>query len=773
MPLTRARKLLIEDEALQGSEFARALSDMVDDWLIKLFEAEVPEGAAVALVAVGGYGRRELCPYSDLDVMLLHDDVAEIEEVASKLWYPMWDSGAKLGHSVRTPREALELASTDRNTATSMLSGRHLAGDTNLSEPFIDDALTQWRKQGRSWLPDLDDSVVARHANVGEIAFMLEPDLKHGRGGMRDVQALRWAFLADKGAGTLEETELRDSYELLLRVRVALHRVTGRGNDRLLLQHQDAVADLLGYGDADELMADVAAAGRHVAWHSDEVWVQLLDGIKRRFPKFRREPVIVGGPGVTVEAGRAELAEDTEVTAASVLRVAAAAAHHDARLSPATINRLSEATIEVPEPWSDELRELFVDLLLAGHDAIPVVETLDQLGLFVPYLPEWAPSRSRPQRNAYHRFTVDRHLWEAAAEAAALVDRVDRPDLLVVGALLHDIGKPYPGDHTEVGIELIRTIGPRMGFPPRDVDVLVAMCEHHLLLPDVATRRDIEDRDTIAAVADAVGNVGVLSLLAALTEADSIATGPAAWSRWKAALVRDLANRTEHVLLGGDVDELGRDFPSEEQRQAMRRGTRYVRGSGDVLSAMMIDRPGMFSRVAGALSLNGLDVLEAAAHTEFGIALTVFRVEPSFDHAVDWPRVAASVEAAATGRIAIESRLAERIRTYAGRTASEGPARLVEPGIDISNDTSSSATVIEISAPNGIGLLYYITRALSQLDLNIWTAKVQTLGQDVVDTFYVLDRENAKIQDPEHIAEVERALRHALAMTFVFEETAR
>ncbi len=169
-----------------------------------------------------------------------------------------------------------------------------------------------------------------------------------------------------------------------------------------------------------------------------------------------------------------------------------------------------------------------------------MLESLDQRGLLVKVLPEWEPVRSRPQRNAYHRYTVDRHLWEAAANAAALADRVSRPDLLVVGALLHDLGKGYPGDHTEVGIELVGRIAPRMGFGRTDTEVLAQMVRHHLLLPDVATRRDLSDDVTIDAVAEAVGNARVLELLAALTEADSLATGPSAWGTWKSELVAEL-----------------------------------------------------------------------------------------------------------------------------------------------------------------------------------------------------------------------------------------
>ncbi len=762
MSLSATRATIIADTSLAGSRLTKALSDAVDAWLAALYIDTVGHRDDMALVAVGGYGRAELCPHSDLDLLLLHEGADDIESVASALWYPLWDEGAKLGHSVRTAREALDLAAEDLETATALLSARAIAGNSDLAVRLAADAVDAWRTQSRGWLPRLDERVRSRHRSAGEVAFMLEPDLKAGRGGLRDVQTLEWAFLADRGSGTLEETELAEPYEVLLAARVELHRQAGRPGDRLLLEQQDAVARAMPYADADVMMADVAGAARRIAWHSDEVWVQLLDALRRKRRRLRRPTRELVGAGVSVSDGRVDLDPTEPVTAEVVLTAGVAAATHQARLSPETIATLERTDMIVPTPWPPRLRELFVDLLRAGHDAIEPIETLDQLGLFVPFIPEWEPTRSRPQRNAYHRFTVDRHLWEAAAEAANLTSQVDRPDLLVVGALLHDIGKGYPGDHTDVGMEMIPTIATRMGFDDDDVDVLVRMCQHHLLLPDVATRRDLDDDDTIHGVADAAGTVGVLRLLEALTEADSIATGPSAWSSWKAGLVRDLANRAAFVLEGGDAGELPRNFPSDEDRARMRRGTTFIRGEGGLLTAMVIDRPGVFSRISGAMTLNGLDVLQAAAHSEFGIALAVFRVENSFDTPIDWDRVSRSVDRAVHGRLALAARIDERIRTYAASAGPRQPQPIVETAVTIDNDSSSTATVVEVSSRNGIGLLYFVTRALGQCDLDIATAKIQTLGDDVVDSFYVLDRSGHKVDDPDHCAEIQRAVLHAL-----------
>ena len=340
-----------------------------------------------------------------------------------------------------------------------------------------------------------------------------------------------------------------------------MHRATGRATDRLLLQEQDQVAASIGFEDADALMAAIAEAGRTIAWVSDDVWRRRSTWPtppRRRWWPSRvtssqsRDPIISlvpvepaialerrggpDGPGeVVLEPGTDPAAEP-----GLALRVAAVAAEHRLPIGRAALDTLAEAGVDPPDPWPPAMREALVRVLATGAAAIPALEALDQRGLLVSIIPEWAAVRNRPQRNAYHRFTVDRHLLEAATQAAALASRVTRPDLLLVGALLHDIGKGFPGDHTEAGVRVVGQMARRMGFAPEDVAVLVGLVRNHLLLAEAATRRDLDDPATIEAVAAAVGDRQQLELLAVLTEADSLATGPAAWGQWKAGLVADL-----------------------------------------------------------------------------------------------------------------------------------------------------------------------------------------------------------------------------------------
>jgi [protein-PII] uridylyltransferase len=761
------RQALLADDGLTGAALCRAYSDRVDAWLGELFAGPLGAPDGIALVAVGGYGRAELSPQSDIDLLLCHDgrrDALEIGAIAEKLWYPIWDEGLKLGHAVRTVKEALDLASGDLDTATSLLSARPVAGDAALCRDLSERATALWRKRSKRFLGELSARVAARHERSGEVAFLLEPDLKEGRGGLRDVHNIRWAEGAERVVLEEDDAGLARAYELLLSVRVELHRQTGRPGDRLVLQEQDAVASRLGYADADALMAQVASSARFVAWISDDVWDRIDSSLRApRLARVRRDKP--QGEGVVLREGRAALtaAADPATDPLLVLRAATAAAEAGSFIERWSLRRLAEAAAPLPDPWPAEARELFARLLLAGPDAIPVIEALDQTGLFVGILPEWAPVRSKPQRNAYHRFTVDRHLVETAVEASQLVDRVDRPDLLVVGALLHDIGKGYPGDHTVVGIDHIERIGARMGYPADDVEVLCDLCRYHLLLPDVATRRDLSDDATITSVADTVGTPRLLHLLGALTEADSLATSTAAWGPWKAELVADLVDRVDRALTGGPMDDApAEEFPTTEHLALLAAGDLVVEGRDQTLTVVAPDRPGLLSRVAGVLALHGLDVLSANGHSDdSGNALEVLRVESSFGPVITWDRVLADLRRALEGRLALTARLAHRVKTY-GRVTPVAVPRTLTTGVRFDNDASSTRTVIEVHAADAIGMLFRITTALAEMDLDIRSAKVQTLGHEVIDTFYVCSAAGGKVTDPDDLAEIERAVMHAL-----------
>ncbi len=770
------RAAVLADRSLRGREFARELARVTDELVISLHDAARAEPGRhprVAVLAVGGYGRGELAPQSDLDLLVVHETTARrVEPLASAIWYPLWDAGFKLGHSVRTLDEQRSLARDDLDVATSMLTARPLAGDPELAEKLIELGRRNWTRRRSRWLDELRDRVRVRQSEAGEVAYTLEPDVKDGYGGIRDVQSLWWA--ADGGLVVPADdlAALDECYETLVRVRVALHLATDRAGEILRLEDQDAIAEHGGYTDADAMMAELAAAARRISWIGDEAWGRVGRAARAagRTGRDRSAPSVRPlAPGVELVDGEVEIEATADPVSdpTLVLRAAVAAARERVRIGRATLDRLAEEVEPWPGSWPVGATDELVALLLEGHSAIGVLETLDQRGLISRLLPEWEPVRSRPQRNAYHRFTVDRHLWEAAANAAALIDRVARPDLLVLGALFHDLGKGYPGDHTVAGQELVRAIGPRLGLSAADVEVLDLLVEHHLLLPDVAMRRDLTDHATLSLVADAVGSVEVLDLLHALTEADSKATGPSAWNSWKEELVADLVARVRHVLGGGDVREVTwRLFPDAATLARMAAGETDVAIDGDRITVVNTDRPGTFSRLAGVLSLHGLDVVSAQAHSDEmqpgrqPMAASQFRVVVPRD-GIDWEPVVRDVHRAVEGGLAIEARLADRMRTYRRRRATQA-ARPGPPRLDFHDGASSNATVIEVRAPSKIGVLYRITKALAEVGLDIRHATVQTIGMEVVDTFYVRTSGGDLVTDEFHRDEVRRAVLHAV-----------
>jgi len=766
------------DPTLRGFEFCRAYTSAVDAWLAGLFSAARCDG--LALVAVGGYGRRELCPGSDLDLILLHrggrHDRAGLSGRAEQLWYPVWDRGMKLGHAVRTVKEAIALAGSDLNTATSQLDARLVAGDPALAEELSRRAADQWRATASRWLAALRESVAARHEKAGEVAFLLEPDLKEGRGGLRDVHALRWAEAARRILFEGDDEALHAAHGTVLEVRIELQRRTGKGADRLLLQEQEVVAKALGDTDADALMARLSSAARTIAWTSDEAWERI--GSSLRGPRGRvaaaDRPL---APGLVLREGLVELAAgaDPAHDPGLVLRAAAAAAHAGTAIGRRSLDRLSaEAPEGLDAHWTDEARADLVTLLGAGRAAIAVLEALDQKGLLVRLLPEWAAVRCRPQRNAYHRFTVDRHLCEAAAGAASHTGEVDRPDLLLVGTWLHDIGKGFVGvrgdDHTIAGEVVIEEVAARIGFPPGDVAVLVNMVRHHLLLPDVATRRDLDDPSTVSSVAAQVQDHRLLGLLHHLTVADSEATGSGAWSPWKAGLVKDLVDRVDWFL-SGNGGHSAREFPGPTHLAVLDRARAERRLVLDAhhreATIVAPDRPGVFCHVAGVMALQGLDVLAARVwSSDDGWAIEHFHVEPSFGREPDWRAVEADIVKALAGDLPLEARLAERARQYAGRAAvlAAAPPRTQ---VTVHTEASDTATVVDVRAPDRIATLYRITRVLADLGLDIRSAKVATIGHEVVDAFYVVDSAGAKVTDDEGVATIEGALKVVLSETGV------
>lgn len=747
--IRRVRSQLVGDPDLSGRSLARRLSQQVDSWFESL-ATDLPGGWA--LVATGGYARGVLAPGSDIDVVLLHPNraaEAQVREVAERLWYPLWDAGVKLSPGAHSQRSMLQLAADELDTATSILSVRCIAGDAAATSALQAAAIDQWRRRPFVWLQRLLDSGRLRWERFGDVASLLEPDLKDGRGGLRDHDMIRWALKVDRADVTaaLEDPfdDLAGPAELLLAARCELHRATGRAVNVLLLQDQDRVAEAMGFADADALMLNLAGAAHAIEWATERFWNRVASLVRSggRPGRVGHQAVPIA-PGVVAVDGEAHIAPDADVDEQSfVFRFAAAAAHAGLPMAGRSLRLLASRGSAPGEAWTEGTRRAFVSLLGSGEWLAPTAEALERYALFSRFLPEWRAVRSLPQRNAFHTFTVDHHLLQTVANANESVRDVGRPDLLLVGALLHDLGKGFPGDHTDAGEELVTVVGPRMGFSDDDVTVIRSMVRHHLLLPETATRRDLGDPRTAANVAEAVGSMSTLELLRALTVADSRATGPSAWSAWKATLVDQLVAATAEVIRNGSVTAPEPTVSDEMLRVAAAAADGAVhveRVSADEVDLLRIagaDRAGLFATIAGVLALHGLDVVGARAITAAGgLAIDEFRIARSPGVETDWPRVEHDLRAALDGDLDIDVRLAARLRQQSKRRR---PLAAASPRLEVlvSNDASDSTTVVEVRAPDAPAVLYRLAHALSTLGLDIRSAVVATLGHEVVDVFYV------------------------------------
>ncbi|MCY0959678.1 [protein-PII] uridylyltransferase [Streptomyces sp. H27-H5] len=764
-----ARLRLLREESRSGPSRRSALAALTDDWLRALFARAVRETGVrgASLVAVGGYGRAELSPRSDLDLLLLHDgkaDARALGALADRLWYPVWDLGVALDHSVRTPAEARKTAAEDLKVHLGLLDSRPVAGDAGLLAGLRTSVLADWRNQAVKRLPQLHSLCRERADRAGELRFLLEPDLKEARGGLRDITALRAvaaSWLADAPREGLAEAR-----RTLLDTRDALHLVTGRATDRLSLQEQDQVAERLGLLDADALLREVYEAARVVAYAGDVTWREVGRVLRARSARPRLRGLL--GSRGPAESARAPLAEgvvesDGEAVLALAarperdpvlaLRLGAAAAQAGLPVSPHSVRRLAAQAKPLPVPWPAEAREQLLTLLGAGEPTIGVWEALEAEGLITRLLPDWERVRCRPQRNPVHTWTVDRHLVETAVRASEMTRRVSRPDLLLMAALLHDIGKGWPGDHSVAGETIARDVATRVGFDARDTAVLGVLVRNHLLLIDTATRRDLDDPATVRSVAEAVGSTGTLELLHALTEADALATGPAAWSAWRGSLVADLVARVAAVLRGAPPAATEPEIPSTEQErlavEALRTGepvlALHARQEEDAVGVELVvalpDQPGVLPAAAGVLALHRLTVRAADLRSlelpdlPGEVLVLRWRVAAEYGSLPETARLRTDLIRALDGSLDVPAKLAERESAYPRRRGVVPPP----PRVSVIPDVSSLATVLEVRAPDAVGLLHRIGRALESAGVRVRSAHVSTLGANAVDSLYVVD----------------------------------
>ncbi len=751
-----------------GTRERRARSNEGDLLLSSLFKESAANSQEVAIAAVGGFGRGELSPGSDLDIVIIHTGSlpdAELSELVNKILYPLWDKNVKIDHSVRTRSEMRSAANDDLKVAMGLLDIRLICGNSDLVAAVQVDALESWRKNAKRFLPQLEASLTERHQRMGELAYLLEPDLKEARGGLRDITALR--AIATSSAISVPIGRISVAESTLANVREALHIASGRDKDKLFFQEQDKVAEILGFADADALMSEVAQAARSVDYLLDLTWYRLAhkgrEGGSRIFKRDRSTPL---SRDITVSNQEVVISSDADFSLDPVigLRAAASAAQIGLPISMDSLEKLSTSLSGgvglLPNPWPRDARENLITLIGAGSAMVQIFEALDQEEIIFHWIPEWKKVRSLPQRNVLHRHTVDRHMVETAVQAAALTRQVHRPDLLLFSALFHDIGKGTEEDHSERGERLIEPLARRIGFSDEDVDIIKLLVKHHLLLSATATRRDLDDPATISSVAEVIPDLQTLELLHALSIADGEATGRAAWTEWKASLVSDLVKRVELAITDNTValqPEL-----TDSQRAKADKGELSVsiedRASIYSIEIVVPDKTGLLSTVAGVLNLLRLDVRSARTKSHGNSAVMEWLVIPD-PHA---PTLTEKVlhhelEEALRNKSSLTQRIEDRIAAYAQLPTIPVP----DPVVDIFADAATDATIIEVRSHDRPALLFGIGDSITKSNIDIRSAIVTTLGAEAIDTLYVTEIGGGPLS-PARAEEVATRLRSAL-----------
>ena len=715
----------------------KARSNESDAYLSHLYlEAGKPNG--ITLVAVGGYGRGELSPGSDLDLLILHDgSLGNLSEFVNSMLYPIWDKQGpsslpkSIDYSVRTIKETKE-AWQDLKVALGLLDARFICGEISQFELIKQEAEVAWKKDR---LEELRMTLNERHQRFGDLAYLLEPDIKEARGGIRDINALRAIQRSEVIA--INTDQLDEFEEKLLNVRDSLHKVSGRDKDLLLFQEQDKVAADLGLVDADVLMGQVATIARSIDYQLNVAW-HRYDNRRSKF-SFRKPKATNVGKNIGVE-NHEIIIEALDPTVG--MRAAAKASQLGLPISLDSCELIKGLGLE--NPWPREAREDLVAFIGGGSAMERVWEALDQAGIIEEWLPEWSTVRSLPQRNALHRHTVDRHMVETAIVAAKLTRSVHRPDLLLVGSLFHDIGKGTEEDHSERGERLIEPIAKRIGFSDTDIRTLQFLVRNHLLLSSTATRRDLDDPATIQSILDVVPDLQHLELLHALSIADGEATGKAAWSGWKARLARDLVNRVKSEMKGTLVApemELNELQKQEAANSDLKVSISESSGSF-AIEIIAPDSTGLFSIVAGTLNLLKLDIRAAKTrtHGKSAVMTWIVNLDPFATLPTD-VKITQALQDALSDNEKLAQKIDAKVKSYAPLPGVPVPP----PEVEIIEDLASSATIIEIRSHDRPALLYRIGAAVRQLEVDIRSVIASTLGAEAIDTLYVTEISGEKL----------------------------
>ncbi len=845
----------LRETPAKGLELAGAQAFLVDQLLRLLFDSVVNDlypasnrtaSERMALVAVGGYGRGQMAPYSDIDLLFLTPwkQTPWGEQAIETMLYLLWDLGLKVGHATRSIDDMVRMARADITIRTALLESRFVWGD----QPLYEEASVRFRKDvvagtARVFTAEKLAERDARHKKMGDSRYVVEPNLKEGKGGLRDLHTLFWigkyayqvetvAELVDKGLLTaIELKQFRRAESFLWAVRINLHDIAGRAEERLTFDVQRELATRLRYATRGG-MSDVERFMRHyflMAKTVGDLTGLFLAHLDESFAKASWLPTLTRRPaklnGFTLKRGQIGVPGDDFFRADPVrlLELFALADREKLPIHPNAMRQAARDAGLIDERIRRDKRAnaLFLDVLTSRNDPESVLRWMNEAGVFGRFVPDFGRVVAQMQYDMYHHYTVDEHTIRAiglvsriesgalAAEhplSARVIQQLVSRRVLYIAVLLHDIAKGRGGDHSELGADIAERLCPRLGLTAAETETVAWLVRYHLLMSATAFKRDLADFKTILDYAETVASPERLRLLLVLTVVDIRAVGPGVWNNWKGQLLRDLYESAEEVLRLGHKQKGRSDRIAAKQAglaatmgwDAARFAT-YAKRFGDsywiaetpealagnaamiaaadaadqqlsivtmpdaasgttLVSIYAADHPGLFYRIAGAISLGGANILDARIHTtRDGQAIDNFVIADPlgrpFSESAQLARLKRSIEDVLTGKIRLADRLAAR--PLARRRAE---VFKVEPNVLTDNKASNRYTVLEVNAADRPALLYSLTHALFQSRVTIHSAHIATYGERATDTFYITDLTGQKIDNPARLKTLERRL---------------
>ncbi|QYX56500.1 [protein-PII] uridylyltransferase [Roseovarius sp. SCSIO 43702] len=849
----------LADTPFEARAAARSYSWLTDQLVIAAYDTAIrhlhprpnpTEAEHIALLAVGGYGRGEMAPESDVDLLFLtpYKITGWAESVIESMLYILWDLRLKIGHASRTIRDCLRLGRDDMTIRTALLEHRYITGDARLAAR-LDHRL--WRDLFRSTEREFIEAKLEerdeRHEKQGGQRYMVEPNVKESKGGLRDLQSLFWigkylhrvdhvSELVGLGMFTEEEFDrFARAENFLWAVRCQLHLATGRANDTLSFDLQVEIAERMGYEDS---------GGRRAVEHFMQAYFRHANAVgeltrifltKLEAMHVKAEPLLQRllrrkrklKPGYEEVHGRLAISDEAEFLAdpINLLRLFEEALRTGLLIHPDAM-RLVTANLDLITPElraRPEAARLFLGLLLKHGNPERALRRMNELGMLAAFIPEFEPIVAMMQFNMYHHYTVDEHtiqcisylsriergrLTEELPIASSILEEGVNRRVLYVALLLHDIGKGRPEDHSILGARIARKVAPRLGLRPKEVDTVEWLVRYHLLMSDMAQKRDIADPRTVRDFAKLVQTRERLDLLCVLTVCDINGVGPGTWNNWKASLIRALYRQTRRAMEGG-LEALNREQRGSEAKRNLREALPdwdksalkhetsrhyppYWQGlhvTAHVIFARLLrdlepggigidiaidedrdatracfaleDHPGLFSRLAGALALAGANVVDARTYTSRdGYATAAFWVQDADGHPFDaarLPRLRRMIDKTLKGELLPRDAIASRFPVKKRERAFRVPTH-----VTFDNDGSEIYTIIEVDTRDRPGLLYDLTRALADANVYINSAVIATYGEQVVDTFYVKDMFGLKFHSDAKQRALERKLRAAI-----------